>query len=57
MELLVGVLHNGHRHASRYVDTFSLQRGGRVGDQFGLEGWVTPSLGDDLAELWLIVRH
>ncbi|WP_353213246.1 hypothetical protein [Rhodovarius sp.] len=38
MELLVSVLHNSHRHASRQIDAFSLQRGGRVSDQFRLEG-------------------
>ncbi len=33
MELLVGVLQHSHRHASRYIDTFSLQSGSRVGDK------------------------
>ena len=54
MELLVGVLQHSHRHASRHIDTFSLQSGSRVGDQFGLEGRVTPSLSDDLTEFWII---
>ncbi len=51
MELLVGVLHHGHRHASRYIDALSLQSCSRVGDQFRLEDRVTPCLGNDLGEL------
>ena len=57
MELLVGVLQHSHRHASRYIDALSLQGGSRVGDQFGLEGRVTPSLSDDLTEFWIIFSH
>ena len=57
MELLVSILHNGHRHASRYIDALSLQGGSRVGDQFGLEGRVTPCLGDDFCEVGGVLRH
>ena len=57
MELLVGVLDNGHRHASRYIDAFSVQRGGRVSDQLRLEGWVTPCLGDDFGEVGGGIRY
>jgi len=46
-----------HRHRRRYIDALSLQSGGGIGDQFGLEGRVTPCLGDNFAEFWLIVRR
>ena len=46
MDVILGVLR--HRHTSRRVDPSRLQRGSRVGHQFGLEGKVTPYLRDDV---------
>ena len=54
MELLVSILHDGHRHVSRHKDALSLQSGSGIGDQFCLEGMVTPRLSDDLGEFWII---
>ena len=55
--MLVGILQHGQCNAGRYDDTFSLQGGGRIGDQLRLEGWVAPGFGDDSAEFWVNFRY
>jgi hypothetical protein len=55
--MLVGILQHSQCDAGWYDDTFSLQGGGRIGDQLRLEGWVAPGFSDDPAEFRVNFRH